>query len=390
MNRRKITGIVALASTFLALLGSQSAQAAIVGNASYVLRQASDWVVSLDITPDGRYVFVSNYTNGSLSRFDTTDSSVTTATAGGNPYGVAVSPDGTKVAVACSGSNAVVYLDVATMNAQITPGGNAPIAVAYNHAGTKLYSASEMDDVFREINASSVFSVRTMPLSGSGWQAPFYITVSADDTKAYVSNIVASTVTEVDLTSLSVVRTFTGFNAPLGLAVSADGEGLWVANSAPSANTVQYVDLGTGTVTASVTVGNGPREIALSPDGSQLAVANGAESSISLIDTENRVVTSTQTVGDASTSSNGNISGPWGIKYSPDGSKLYVANEYNGTLQAFTLDPALAAEPRNTSSGAVEKLANTGGPNWMSLGALGVLLSVAGALTLSATRRRTR
>ena len=380
---------VAVAAVFAVLVGSQSAQAAIVGDASYVLGQSSDWVVSLDVTPDGRYVFVTNYTANSVARFDTTDSTVTNTSLCTHPYGVSISPDGTTAAIACSGSNALVYVNVNTLTTQQTPGGNTPIAAAFNHAGTKIYSASEVDDTFRAVDNSSRLSVSTVAITGTGWQAPFYIAVSPDDTKAYVSNIVGNTVTEIALDTLTVTRTFTGFNAPLGLEVTADGSGLWVASSNASANDVKYVDLNSGAVTHTVTVGQGPREIALSPDGSQLAVANGAESTISLIDTATFSVTATQPVGNPGTSSHDGIVGSWGIKYSPDGSKLYVANEYNGSLQAFTLDPALAADPQNTAGGgAVEKLANTGGPNWMSLGALGLLLAAAGSLTVLSRRRR--
>jgi YVTN family beta-propeller protein len=391
MNRRKVTTLAALCATFFILIGSQSAQAAIVGNTSIVLNHASDWVVSLDVTPDDRYVFVTNYTDGSLSRFDSTDSTIVNTAVCSHPYGVSISPDGATAVVACSGNNALVFVDTQTLTFSQGPGGNTPIGVTYNHAGTRIYSTEEMADNVREMSVSNHLASTTVSVAGSGAQNPFYIAISPDDTKAYVSNFSGDNVSEIDLGTHTVTRTFTGFNHPLGLAVSADGNSLWVANSSPSANTVSLVDLDSGTITQTVTVGMGPREIALSPDGTQLAVANGAESTISLVDTASHAVTSTQNVGDPTTSTNGGIAGAWGIKYSHDGSKIYVANEYNGSLQTLTLDPALAPEPQNAADGgAVEKLANTGGPNWMSLGALGVLLSVAGALTLSATRRRTR
>jgi len=391
LRNRKVAAWSAIVAVFAVLVGAQSAQAAIVGNTSLVLNHASDWVVSLDVTPDDRYVFVTNYTDGSVSRFDSTDSSIVNTAVCAHPYGVSISPDGDTAVVACSGNNALVFVDTQTLALAQAPGGNTPIGVTYNHAGTKIYSTEEMADNFREISPSNHFSATTVSVAGSGAQNPFYIAISPDDTKAYVSNITGDNVSEIDLTTHVVTRTFTGFNHPLGLAVSADGNSLWVANSSPVANTVSLVDLDSGTLTQTITVGMGPREIALSPDGTQLAVANGAESTISLIDTTSHIVTSTENVGDPATSSNGGIAGAWGIKYSHDGSKLYVANEYNGSLQTLTLDPALAPEPQNTADGgSVEKLANTGAPQWLALAPLGAILVAAGAITLLALRRRTR
>lgn len=404
MKRRVVSVWVAIATVFFVLVGSQTAQAAVVGTVDYLLDASNHWVTSTAVTPDGRYVFVTNYTNGSVSRFDTTTHAVTNVSVGSHPYGVAISPDGTTAAVACFGSNAIVYVNVATMNnTSIGAGGSGPMGVAYSHDGTKLYVVDETTDELREIDATTHATLNTVQITGSGWQASAYVAITLDDSKAYVTNIVGNSVTEIDLTTHTVTRTFTGFSGPRGLTLTADESGLWVGNSDPGSNVLSLIDLTSGTVSRTVTIGYGALEMALSPDGSQLAVGQGQENFISLVDTQTFQVTQAP-VGDpqASTGSNGKT-GPWGVAYAPGGATLYVGVEYNGKLAALTLDPALAAPNNNSggsnsgglssssgSSAGVTALANTGAPALAGFWALGALLTIAGASFLVARRRLNR
>jgi YVTN family beta-propeller protein len=56
---------------------------------------------------------------------------------------------------------------------------------------------------------------------GNGPQA---VTVRLDGLHAYVSNSTSGTVSVIDTVGNTVVATLTGFNAPLGVAATPDGE----------------------------------------------------------------------------------------------------------------------------------------------------------------------
>ena len=64
-------------------------------------------------------------------------------------------------------------------------------------------------------------------------------------------------------------------------------------------------------------VGSGPYGVAVSPDGTKVYVANDNSNTVSVIDTATNTVTATVPVG----------SYPSGVAVSPDGTKVYVANQ---------------------------------------------------------------
>ena len=81
-------------------------------------------------------------------------------------------------------------------------------------------------------------------------------------------------------------------------------------------NTVSVINTATNTVSATITVGSDPNGVSVSPDGSKVYVANEGANTVSVINTATNTVTATITVG----------TNPYGISVSPDGSKVYVAN----------------------------------------------------------------
>jgi YVTN family beta-propeller protein len=69
---------------------------------------------------------------------------------------------------------------------------------------------------------------------------------------------------------------------PTGIAVSPDGQELYVANSGN--NTLSVIDVGARAVVSTVPVGASPRSVAVSPDGRRIVVANSGDNSVSIVD----------------------------------------------------------------------------------------------------------
>ena len=91
-------------------------------------------------------------------------------------------------------------------------------------------------------------------------------------------------------------------------------------------NKVTVIDTTTNKVVTTIDVGLAPAGVAVTPDGSKVYVANEAvNGTVSVIDTATNTVSATVAVGRH----------PVGVAVKPDGSKIYVANRGDGTVSVI-------------------------------------------------------
>ncbi len=95
---------------------------------------------------------------------------------------------------------------------------------------------------------------------------PQSVSLSADNSKAYVANAISGTVSVIATSSFSVVKTIKVGAEPWACALSPNGTKLYVANS--SSNSVSVIDTSNDTVVKTIeSVGVCPRAIAITNDG---------------------------------------------------------------------------------------------------------------------------
>jgi len=141
---------------------------------------------------------------------------------------------------------------------------------------------------------------------------------------AYVTNRDSSTLSVVDTSTNMVVNTISLPGAtPYGIVFSHDGNFAYVTSF--FTNTVLAVDLTTNTVAHSAAVGGAPAQLSLTPDGSRLYVANNGDVTISVIDTTTFQVVATIPLGSAP-------QGPQSVPISPDGKRAYAINYDGGNV----------------------------------------------------------
>jgi YVTN family beta-propeller protein len=139
---------------------------------------------------------------------------------------------------------------------------------------------------------------------------------------AYINQILP-----VEVSNNSVGTPGPGFSfgilIPSGVALSADGETLYVANQGDQSLKVVDVSGAVPTITASISVGTTPAGIAITPDGNTAYVANEGSNNVSVVNLQTNVVTTTIS---------GGFTLPVGVAVSPDGNKVYVTNLLGNTV----------------------------------------------------------
>ncbi len=169
--------------------------------------------------------------------------------------------------------------------------------------------------------------------------SPTGVATSPDGQYTYVANQGSGTVSVVDNTTNTVVKTITVGSLPTGVAVSPDGNTVYVTNRA--SGTVSMIDTNPAsptynTVAKTVKVGSSPTDVAVSPDGNEVYVTNQSSNTVSVIDTDPTHITTYRTVVKTITVG----TGPTGVAVSPDSNTVYVTNRTSGTVSVIDTNPA--------------------------------------------------
>jgi len=179
------------------------------------------------------------------------------------------------------------------------------------------------------------------------------IAVSPDSSTVYVVvSGAASVVKVIDAASDTVINTISVGSFSEGIAMSSDGNYVYVTNN--SSDNISVISTATQTVVKTLAVGNSPNNITVRPDTNRAYVTNGLDDNVSVIDTSdppNASVITTISVGD----------NPRNIAVTPDGSKVYVSNRNDNNVSVI-----------NTGSNSVIGTINVGtNPRKIAAGPLG-------------------
>ena len=149
--------------------------------------------------------------------------------------------------------------------------------------------------------------------------------LAVTNTRAYITNRDAGTVTVIDTISGAFVEAIDVDDLPDGIAVSRDGTKVYVASQAT--NTVSVINAATNTVTSHIQLGGRtPQLMAISPDGKTLYVTTTSYDDDGFVTGSTITKISTTTNKVSGTVKNVGLV-PYGITVSPDGKKVYVISE---------------------------------------------------------------
>jgi len=245
---------------------------------------------------------------------------VRTVALGAAPHGVAVSPDGRLVYVTDFTAQRLSIIDAATSTIveQIAVGRGA-VNVIVTADGSRAFVTNELEDTLSVVDTSSRTVIKTVALL----DRPHGMALGTDPESGeperwlYVANLGSDQLSVIDTSTLTVHTHVAVGNTPDSPVVSPDGREIWVTNYGEGEpSTLSLVD---GLALSSVytlPVGIYPHGIKLAPSGDLLYVTLQGEDKLITVDTTTRQVIDTVAVGNA----------PHGLGLSPDGRYLWTGD----------------------------------------------------------------
>ena len=278
------------------------------------------------ITPDAKHAYVADELIGAVSVIDTSMNTVSSTRInipcppdGGScsksPVGVGITPDGRFVYVTNTNGHfiSVIGTSTNTVTATITQGvSGSPFGIAITPDGAFAYVANgPLANTVSVISTAGNMVVATVALQGTTGN-PTGVAVHPSGFFAYVS---VSTSTETTPSgNVQVIRTsdntVVGSPIPVGggpssVAFTPNGAFAYVTNE--GAGTVSVIKTANNSVVSTVTVGSLPTQVAITPDGTLAYATNAGSSTVSVINTTNNTTQSPVTVGTA----------PFGVAITP-------------------------------------------------------------------------
>jgi YVTN family beta-propeller protein len=177
------------------------------------------------VTPDGRFVLVSNWCGYDLSVISTRQGrQVRRVPIGAYPRGIAITPNGRFAYVAMMGGNQLVRVDLRTWTTSMVPVGAGPRALVLSPDGRFLYLTLNAEGTVVRLDrrTGALDRVRT----GS---APRSLAIAPDGRALYVVNYESGTVSKIRTRDLRVLQTIDACYHPIGITYDDTTRRVWVA-----------------------------------------------------------------------------------------------------------------------------------------------------------------
>lgn len=197
--------------------------------------------LGIAISPDGKTIYMSNRTVGSVSKFDaasgTSLGSWSTGSASA-PTGIALSPDGSTIYVpqnasAGVGANALSVREASNGTLQQTwafPSGSRPRAAAISADGMRAYVSLEGANRISVLDTSSGKELASWPLDKSEYSTPGYLALSKLGDLIYIAAASPSGVVVLNTKDGSLNQTWSIAKSAFGIAAADCGQTIFVSD----------------------------------------------------------------------------------------------------------------------------------------------------------------
>jgi YVTN family beta-propeller protein len=296
------------------------------------------------------------------------------------PYGVAQSPDGHHLLISSDGQSteSLMLVDETTGAIEQAIPYTSPsalfIGVAYSPDGKKAYASGGGQNVIHRYDVASNGQLTetapiTMPAGvtrpfGDHGPYPAGLAISADGSTLFVANNLDNTMTRIDAATGAVLSTTPVGSNPYTVVLSSDGKSAYVSNwggeqtftppftvTEQSPGSVSVIDATTGAFERTIQVGTHPSAMAVDPASGDLYVANTDSDTVSVIDTSTNAVVRTIDVAPVPSAPVG--SSPDALAFASNGQTLFVANAGNNDVVVVDLSKSAGRNGSNPILGAI-------------------------------------
>jgi YVTN family beta-propeller protein len=215
------------------------------------------------------------------------------------------------------------------------PTGNAPVNPTFTRDWSKLYVSNAKGGTLTVVDARTAKVIDTIPAGGPHPSGLRFL----PDGKHLVISYIGDKTTDpgslgiMDLTTGKLVKSIPVQAQSERFDITPDGKRAYVANLV--AQTISVVDLEKGAIVATIPSPERlPFNVLVSPKGLRAYVANVMGNTILEIDTTtNQVI---QTIKTAA--------GPNGMTFTPDGDNILITDVYAGRLQSYNLSAKVVSD----------------------------------------------
>jgi len=181
---------------------------------------------AVEVTPDGRYLLVSNWCSWDVSVIDLdSGTTVRRLPVGAYPRGIAVSSDSRAAYVAVMGGTTIERIDLRTWERRSIRVGLGPRTVVLSPDGTRLYVTLNAEG---RVVAVDLPRRRVVGSVATG-TAPRSMDIAADGASLYVVNYLDDTLSKISTDTMTVTQSLTTCERPIGVAYESTEDRVWVA-----------------------------------------------------------------------------------------------------------------------------------------------------------------
>jgi YVTN family beta-propeller protein len=243
------------------------------------------------VRDDGLTYFTEIFNNqvGITNTFTRTISG--TIPSGALPTGIAFSPDGSRAYTANQGDNTVTVINVGTgqVIGSISTGFSSPFSVQVSPDGAQVFIGNN-DNTLMIVDAQSQQITKTLTV-GFATNA---FAVDPSGRILYASHFVSGSVSEIDMFTGTVLRTFDLGGTTQGMALNRKGTHLYVANQN---GYLSDVDLFTGTFGAQIPLAGVGFGVGVTPDDHEAWITLPLDGKVQIFNLIQRRITGTLQVG---------------------------------------------------------------------------------------------
>ena len=218
------------------------------------------------LTPDGRFAYVANGGEDTVSVVDTEARKVVaTIAVGAYPHGIRVSPDGHEAYVANLKGGTVSVIDTREgKEVARIPVGKGPAQTGFASDGRTAFVSLSQENKVAVIDRAARKVVKKIAVG----TVPIQVYATPDSRTLLVANQgtrqkPGDTVSVIDLQSGKVAATVKTGRGAHGVVIDRDGRYAYVSNIYE--NSVSVLDVKSAKVVASIAVGEGPNGISVTP-----------------------------------------------------------------------------------------------------------------------------